>query len=579
MPARLVVPGLLVILIGIPALAFADTPEEESTERLDEALAQPGVATSIMIGRALLESGDAAGALPYYKRAWDADPTHRETGLRLAEVAVLAGQARLALEVLEVLIEQDPQDVAVGVRLGRLRFVVGDDEGARQLGEQLYAAHPEDPEVLELRLDLQEGVRDREGALSTIDELLQVRGEDAELYVRRGETLAEMGRFDEAEADWRRALEIDPGFAEASGYLTGLLLQQGRQDELMEELQRLVDSGNAEPRQAASLADLYLRAGRNDEATEVLIPLAASGELDRPGELLLIQLLGDLGRHDEALDLLEQVEVEDPGRAPVLRLRGELLLDVEDFEGAETALRKALEVDPADNGARVTLLLVLSGLDPDLLRPDRAPGSEFDEILEAAGVEIDPRSLRQHFLVGAMLRRQQRYEEAVPFLERAAALPGASEQVLFELAVAQQESGRRRAAAGTLEQLLKRNPDSPDYLNFYGYLLAEDGRELERAREMIDRALEADPDNGAYIDSLGWVLYQQGDLEGALDQLIRAVNVLGDDPVVLEHLGDCLRDLGRIDEARRTYERALQAGAPDERIEERLRGLDELEAP
>jgi tetratricopeptide (TPR) repeat protein len=207
------------------------------------------------------------------------------------------------------------------------------------------------------------------------------------------------------------------------------------------------------------------------------------------------------------------------------------------------------------------------------------PTKKIAEILQTAGVEIDPRSLRQHFLVGAMLRRQQRYEEAVPFLERAAALPGASEQVLFELAIAQQESGRRRAAAGTLEQLLKRNPDAPDYLNFYGYLLAEDGRELERAREMIDRALEADPDNGAYIDSLGWVLYQQGDLEGALDQLIRAVNVLGDDPVVLEHLGDCLRDLGRIDEARRTYERALQAGATEERIEERLRGLDEMEAP
>jgi len=194
-------------------------------------------------------------------------------------------------------------------------------------------------------------------------------------------------------------------------------------------------------------------------------------------------------------------------------------------------------------------------------------------------VEIDPRSLRQHFLVGAMLRRLQRYDDAVPFLERAAALPGASEQVLFELAIAQQESGRRRDAAGTLEQLLKRSPDSPDYLNFYGYLLAEDGRELARARDMIDQALATDPDNGAYIDSLGWVLYQQGDLEGALEQLIRAVNIVGDDPVVLEHLGDCLRDLGRIDEARRTYERALGAGAPRERIEERLGDLDGQEGP
>jgi tetratricopeptide (TPR) repeat protein len=96
---------------------------------------------------------------------------------------------------------------------------------------------------------------------------------------------------------------------------------------------------------------------------------------------------------------------------------------------------------------------------------------------------------------------------------------------------------------------------------------------------MIERALEADPDNGAYVDSLGWVYYRQGDLESALDQLIRAVNLVGDDPIVLEHLGDCLRDLDRIEEARRTYERALEAGAPRDRIQERLDGLRQSEEP
>jgi Flp pilus assembly protein TadD len=71
------------------------------------------------------------------------------------------------------------------------------------------------------------------------------------------------------------------------------------------------------------------------------------------------------------------------------------------------------------------------------------------------------------------------------------------------------------------------------------------------------------------------VLYQQGDLEGALEQLIRAVNIVGDDPIVLEHLGDCLRDLGRTEEARRTYQRALDAGGPEERLRGRIDALDD----
>jgi tetratricopeptide (TPR) repeat protein len=575
---------LLVVLLGLPLIASglsasADTPEETGSERLDDALTQPGVATSIIIGRALLESGDAVGALPYYQNAWRGDPTSRETGIRLSEVAVMARRPDIAIEVLTSLLEDDPVDVAVGVRLARLQMLMGAEAEAGKLAEDLHAAHPGDRDVLELRLDLQQSRHDYEAALVAVDELIETFSENAALRTRRGEILARLDRLAEAEADWRRALELDPGFSEASLRLSELLLSQGREEELVEELQRLVDEGLADPRQSAALADLYLRSGRVEEAAAILLPMASSGDLDRAGQLHLVQLLGDLGRQQEALDLLDLLEEEGASLLPLQQIRGELLLDLGDYEGAEAALRLALETDPDDNNARLTLLLVLSGRDPSVFDPRAGDDTEFVALLDEAAADADRRSLRQQFLVGAMLRRLGRWEEAVGHLEHAASLPGAGEQVLFELAVAQQESGKVRAAAGTLEQLLKRQPDSPDYLNFYGYLLAEDGRELDRARGMIERALEADPDNGAYVDSLGWVYYKQGDLESALDQLIRAVNLVGDDPIVLEHLGDCLRDLDRIEEARRTYERALEAGAPRDRIEERLNGLEQDEAP
>jgi Flp pilus assembly protein TadD len=74
---------------------------------------------------------------------------------------------------------------------------------------------------------------------------------------------------------------------------------------------------------------------------------------------------------------------------------------------------------------------------------------------------------------------------------------------------------------------------------------------------------------------MGWVLYREGRLDEALEELIRAVNIVGDDPIVLEHLGDCLRDLGRTDEARRTYERALEVGGDAERLQGRIDALEE----
>ncbi|RKZ18174.1 hypothetical protein DRQ53_01140 [bacterium] len=569
----------LFVLVAATGTAWADTPERNAADRLEEALSQPGVATSIMIGRALLESGDAAGALPYYLNAWQADPTSRQTGIRLAEVAVLAGQTAMAVEVLDSLWVADPEDVPVGARLARLRFALGDVEGAMTVTAELEASSPEHPDVVELRLDLAQMQGDYEEALASLDRLLESEGENARLLTRRGVLLMALGREQEAEQAWRRALDLEPGSVNASGELTDLLIRQGRKEELMLELQRLIDEDLATPRQRAALADLYLSDGSLDDAAEILIPMASAGDLDKAGELLLVQLLGDLSRQDEALALLAQMEEEQPDRAGLKSVRGALLLDNREFDAAEEALQAALELDPDDNDARVTLLLVHTGRDPRLFAPDREPDPVFVALVEESAAAADPRSLRQQFLVGAMLRRLQRPEESASFLQRAAALPGSSEQVLYELAVAQQEAGQGRAAAGTLEQLLKRAPDTPDYLNFYGYLLAEEGRELERAQAMIEQALEIDPENGAYIDSLGWVYYQRGDLDRALQELIRAVNLVGDDPIVLEHLGDCLRDLGQHEQARRTYERALAAGAEAERMRLRIEGLQVGDAP
>lgn len=567
---------LLCTLMVTPGAMAADMAGNSAPDSLDEALTKPGVATSIMLGRALLESGDAAGALGYYLNAWDADPSSRETGLRVAEVAVLARQPEVAIDVLGSLHAADPGDVEVGARLSLLHFALGDPERAVLVADTLSARYPDDPSVMELRLDLSEMQGDYEEALGHLDRLLSSEGADTDLLTRRGVLLLALARSDEAEIEFRAALELDPGSEDASSRLTDLLVNQGRQEELMAELHRRVDEGLATPRQTATLADLYLSTGQLDEAAQILLPMASAGDLDGPGELLLVQLLGDLDRQEEAIALLDDMQAQDPERVGIESLRGALLHDLQRYDEAEASLRAALAVDPDDNDARVTLLLTLTARDPAVFGLGGDPDPDFEAVLDEAAQRAELRSLRQQFLIGAMYRRIGRADPAIAYLKRAAALPGASDQVLYELAVAQQEAGRGIAAAGTLEQLLKRVPDSPEYLNFYGYLLAEQGRELERAESMIRQALAADPDNGAYIDSLGWVYYQRGDLERALEELIRAVNIVGDDPVVLEHLGDCLRDLGQIQEARRTYERARAAGADAERIQSRLEGLEGL---
>ena len=100
-------------------------------------------------------------------------------------------------------------------------------------------------------------------------------------------------------------------------------------------------------------------------------------------------------------------------------------------------------------------------------------------------------------------------------------------------------------------------PDQPFVLNYLGYSWTEQGRNLPRARQMIERAAAAQPNDGAILDSLGWVQLRQGDVQGAVKQLERAIELDSNDPTITSHLGDAYWAAGRKLEAQFQWRRAL----------------------
>jgi tetratricopeptide (TPR) repeat protein len=89
-------------------------------------------------------------------------------------------------------------------------------------------------------------------------------------------------------------------------------------------------------------------------------------------------------------------------------------------------------------------------------------------------------------------------------------------------------------------------------------MYVERGQNLTEAVQLIKRALDLDPENGYFIDSLGWAYYQQGRYADALKELQRAVSLAKEDPVILDHLADAYIKVGRADDAITAWERALK---------------------
>jgi len=107
---------------------------------------------------------------------------------------------------------------------------------------------------------------------------------------------------------------------------------------------------------------------------------------------------------------------------------------------------------------------------------------------------------------------------------------------------------------------LKLKPDFAEALNYLGYMWAEQGEQLDRAHEMIAKALKLQPKNAAYLDSMGWVLFKQGKPKKALDYILKAVELTKEpDPTLFDHLGDIYAALNEMDKARDAWGKSLAA--------------------
>jgi tetratricopeptide (TPR) repeat protein len=162
---------------------------------------------------------------------------------------------------------------------------------------------------------------------------------------------------------------------------------------------------------------------------------------------------------------------------------------------------------------------------------------------------------------GDILRSKQRFPDAVVAYDRAIARisrPQAPDWILFyDRGVAEERSHQWQKAEADFHHALDLSPDQPYVLNYLGYSWADMGHHLDQARQMIQRAAERRPNDGAITDSLGWVMFRQGDAKQAVTTLEHAVELEPEDSTINAHLGDAYWAAGRKIEAQYQWRRAL----------------------
>ncbi|MBK8908048.1 MAG: tetratricopeptide repeat protein [Rhodospirillales bacterium] len=333
---------------------------------------------------------------------------------------------------------------------------------------------------------------------------------------------------------------------------------------------------------AEEAASLYRRYQQEQPGSELLTPALerlAAGEAPPPpmttavegAAEALFSVASSLSRQsaDESGLALARIGLYLRPDFPALQvLTAQILEGFGRFEDANHAYR---QVDPSASLAWHARL----GIAGNLARLDRP--EEAEALLREMSAERpdDPQPLIE---LGDIQRRGESFEEAAKSYDAAfKRIPEVGPQhwgILYARGIAFERSGQWDRAEADFLKALEFQPDQPLVLNYLGYSWVEQGRHLERALGMIEKAVSLRPEDGYIVDSLGWAHYRLGNFEQAITHLEQAVELQPGDPTINDHLGDAYWQVGRQREARFQWRAALALDPePDARaeIEEKLK--------
>jgi Flp pilus assembly protein TadD len=536
------------------------------------------------------------------KRNPDDLPTHRLLALVYLRSLGDINGSNVQTETIVKAIEEynavhrlDPSDQEVTIWLARLYRLHNEPEKAEGVLRDLLKDDPENDAAVEQLTQLLLDQNKAEEAISLLNGMID-RSPSPTLYDHLGDAYTQTHDFAKAEGAYRKAMELDPTELSHIRGLAQTLLSEEKYTEALTVYQKLSEMLPDDADTYLRIAQIYRELHQLDKAEENLVKARQYA----PGSLEVMyneaMIYESQGRFEDAIRVLSDAVTGVKAQSKVLPSRrrslailyqqlGMLYRDTQNFQAAiytfqelgrlgeeedrrsrllimdtyrqARDLPKALQAGreglakyPDDSSIRSSLAMMLG----EAQQPDEAV-----KLLQA-GLKGSAGNRETYLNYAQIYERSHRFTEAEAAARKAEALavqPGENELAWLILGAIFERQKRYDSAEEEFKKVIDVNPKNAMVLNYYGYMLADRGIRLEEARDLIQRALELEPFNGAYLDSLGWAYYKQNKLDQAELTLRKAVERESHDPTIREHLGDVLAKQGRMDLAVVEWEKSL----------------------
>jgi tetratricopeptide (TPR) repeat protein len=521
-----------------------------------------------------------------FKQAVTAFPQEMETHLYLARFYIAQQQRAEAIQVLEAVREQHGKDPDVLNLLGTLYV-----DRARDI--------PDAPQAVAA---IEEGI-------ALLEQALEIDPSDPRRWQQLGYARLAVKQTDKALSAFEQAHALAPGDLLIARQLLELTIQTGNPSRALEIYDRMARQTGTDPERwlqtiaeqlsaeqrpllieyldgfirehsqpavfyYAQLSALYLDGKQTEEAEAVL----RDGLAQYPDDPRLRTVLGYLKlqqeHYEEAYGELEQVRsrADDPERPFNPFFVFNYLIAAQKsghLEQAADILSEAYPGDPVILNQYMQALLTGE-------TPVSVPSAiELMQAFRSRNPEV-PEPL---YYLAVLQSDQKDYTEALQNSARFEALARSGGQTnllngffYYQYAALHERNGQLEEAEKLFRKAIALDQTTAaSARNYIAYMWAERGEKLDMALALVQQALAEDPENGAFLDTLGWIYYMQGRYAEALEQLQKAKTQVGDDPTVWEHLGDTYLKLNDRSAAVEHWKKALEMDPGDEQLVERLR--------
>ncbi|TVM35187.1 tetratricopeptide repeat protein [Oceanidesulfovibrio marinus] len=473
-----------------------------------------------------------------------------------------SGNSEDTQKILRLGIQEYPKNIELQLMLAQVYLAEQHYDEALKTLEGYLAQNPKDVEIRRQLADLMM----RSGRnLESLELLETIPADkmDPELNYLKARTLGGLKRYSEAIGMLKKLVQDDPEFVEALAELAYLYEETENYEQAEEAYARLSTMGEPSRDLILRLVEMNLKLERVKRAKKYV--------LDGPQELGFyipaITQFVEAKQYEAARDLANEVLRKHPEMTEVYFTLA--LIEYEGFKDM-AATEKALTSIGKDNrfyerAQRFRIhLLNESGDLEGALRLAREMRAEKPEATDFWLMEA------------RLLESMDRLDEALALTRQAAEKWPDDTQVLFTLGSLMDSAGEKDGAIEVMEKIIAVDPEHADALNYIGYTLADQNRELDRAYDLITLAAGLKPDNGYIIDSLAWVYYRMGKVDKAWELIQEAISLAGDDAVIWEHYGDIAQAKGNLDQARDAYRKSLNLQKKDadkERLRDKLSDL------